>query len=283
MKNKFRKLWLSILSALFVMSAMGISAFALDIPVRNPADETAYMIALTLFIIAFVVEIIDIIVLLPLKNALYSVALPMALIPYATVLGVIKAVKIFAVVDVLLLIYIIYLLALISKAFQKEDEPEPQLKPKPAPKPEPKPEPKPKPKPKPVPIPITEHIEHVTVEEANKMMTDEVAISNEVFETDIEPESEYHEHYTGTKKAEINIDTICDNFEAGTVVSLNTLKAKGLVSKNAGFVKVLARGMLDKPFTVIAQDYSVAAVKMILLTGGKVIVADPSPEIAENK
>ncbi len=281
MKNKFKKLWLSILSTLFVMSAMGISAFALDMPVRNPADETAYMIALTLFVIAFVVEIIDIIILLPMKNALYSVALPMALLPYTTVLGVIRAVKIFAVIDVLLLIYIIYLLIAISRALQKEDEPEPQPKPKPQPKHEPKPQPKPKPKPAPMPIP--EHIDHVTVEEANKMMTDEVAISNEVFEADIEPESEYHEQYSGTKKAEINIDTISENFEAGTVVSLNTLKAKGLVSKNAGFVKVLARGMLDKPFTIIAQDYSVAAVKMILLTGGKVIVADPSPEIAENK
>ena len=94
------------------------------------------------------------------------------------------------------------------------------------------------------------------------------------FDTGDEPKEIYH----GTRKAEINIDTISQNFEAGDVVTLNTLKEKKLVSVQAGEIKVLARGKLDKALTVVAQSFSAAAVKMIVLTGGTVIVDEPSPE-----
>ena len=72
-------------------------------------------------------------------------------------------------------------------------------------------------------------------------------------------------------KAIVNIDTIGEAFDAGETVSLDTLKAKGLIPKKAISVKVLARGVLNKPLTVIADVYSMQAVKMILLTGGRVI------------
>lgn len=36
-------------------------------------------------------------------------------------------------------------------------------------------------------------------------------------------------------------------------------------------VKVLARGSLDKALTVEAADFSLPAVKMIVITGGKVV------------
>lgn len=126
------------------------------------------------------------------------------------------------------------------------------------------------------PMVISDTVESITVEEAEEMMTDEEAIELEQMEIDLAPE--FREEYHGTKKAEINIDTISACFSSGDKVTLNTLKEKGLVSKQAGSVKILARGRLDKPLTVVAQKFSVAAVKMIVLTGGSVIIAEPAPE-----
>ena len=53
-----------------------------------------------------------------------------------------------------------------------------------------------------------------------------------------------------------------------------SLKQKGLVPKSARAVKILARGSLNKPLTVIAQDFSTSAVKMITLTGGHAMLVD---------
>lgn len=75
------------------------------------------------------------------------------------------------------------------------------------------------------------------------------------------------------KKCIINIDTLSANFTAGDRADLSAMKQKGLVHKNAVAVKVLARGVLDKPLTVIADGYSADAVKMILLTGGKALLS----------
>jgi ribosomal protein L15 len=126
------------------------------------------------------------------------------------------------------------------------------------------------------PMVMTDTVESISVEEANEMMTDEEAKDVEQLEINFAPE--FREEYHGTKKAEINIDTISACFSAGDKVTLNTLKEKGLVSRQAGSVKILARGRLDKPLTVVAQKFSVAAVKMIAMTGGSVIVAESAPE-----
>ncbi|MBO5879858.1 MAG: uL15 family ribosomal protein, partial [Clostridia bacterium] len=67
---------------------------------------------------------------------------------------------------------------------------------------------------------------------------------------------------------EINIDTICENFEDGETVTIEALKAKRLVSKKAERIKVLARGRMTKNLTVIADKYSIQAIKMIGLAGG---------------
>ena len=50
-----------------------------------------------------------------------------------------------------------------------------------------------------------------------------------------------------------------------------SLRQKGLIDKRASSYKVLARGKLDKALTVEAADFSLPAVKMIVLTGGKVV------------
>ena len=128
------------------------------------------------------------------------------------------------------------------------------------------------------PIVMVDTVDEITVEEADEMMSDEEAKNFEQLEINFAPE--FREVYHGTKKAEINVDTISACFEAGDKVTLNTLKAKGLIAKNAGSVKILARGRLDKPLTVVAQKFSVPAIKMIVLTGGSAIVAEPSPERA---
>ena len=96
-------------------------------------------------------------------------------------------------------------------------------------------------------------------------------VSDETAEILIEKEENTEKIY-GTKKAIINLDVISRNFEAGETVTVNILKEKKLIDKNVCFVKVLARGTLDKPLTVKAQDFSIDAAKMIQLTGGKVVM-----------
>ena len=49
-------------------------------------------------------------------------------------------------------------------------------------------------------------------------------------------------------------------------------------NRKATYIKVLARGSLDKRLIVEADDFSVQAAKMILLTGGEVIETISSPD-----
>lgn len=73
------------------------------------------------------------------------------------------------------------------------------------------------------------------------------------------------------KRGYINLDTIAANFREDEIVNLQTLKEKKLVQPKMSAVKVLARGSLDKALTVEAADFSLPAVKMIVITGGKVV------------
>ena len=75
----------------------------------------------------------------------------------------------------------------------------------------------------------------------------------------------------GNARGIINLDTISDNFSAGDRVDVNSLKEKGLIDKEVCFIKILAKGRIDKPLTVYANDFSLSAVKMIALTGGQSI------------
>ncbi|MBQ3507519.1 MAG: uL15 family ribosomal protein, partial [Clostridia bacterium] len=68
-----------------------------------------------------------------------------------------------------------------------------------------------------------------------------------------------------------NIDTLSMHFDTGDTVTLEALKEKGLLPAKTDYIKVLAHGSLNKHLTVEAQDYSADAIKMIILTGGKVI------------
>lgn len=75
----------------------------------------------------------------------------------------------------------------------------------------------------------------------------------------------------GRRRAVINVDTLCAAFKPGDRVDVNRLKRMGLVPYDTAYLKVLARGVLDKPLIVCANDFSLAAVKMIALTGGEAI------------
>jgi large subunit ribosomal protein L15 len=66
----------------------------------------------------------------------------------------------------------------------------------------------------------------------------------------------------------VNLDTLAERFEAGTVVSLESLQAAGLVSGNSP-VKVLARGDIDKALTVRAHRFSGKAAEKIAAAGGQ--------------
>lgn len=122
--------------------------------------------------------------------------------------------------------------------------------------------------------PLLEPIVEISAEDADALMSDEAA--REHLRT--EDTFRDHERYRGSKRAQINLDIISAHFSEGDVVTLNSLKEKKLVPSNVGFVKILARGTIDKPLTVLAQDFSAAALKMLLLTGGTPIRTHASPE-----
>ncbi len=113
-------------------------------------------------------------------------------------------------------------------------------------------------------VEVVHEIVHVNAVEADTIISDEEAVAQiEVIEKAAGAKSK------GGKLAEINLDTICDNFEDGETVDLAALKAKRLVSLNAGRLKVLARGVMEKSLIVCADKFSIQAVKMITLAGGK--------------
>ncbi len=78
------------------------------------------------------------------------------------------------------------------------------------------------------------------------------------------------EKKTYNKKDIINLDVLSKNFNSDDLVTLESLKQRNLISSKVDYIKVLARGILDKPLIIEANDYSIDAVKMIILTGGEV-------------
>lgn len=109
---------------------------------------------------------------------------------------------------------------------------------------------------------VEQHVHPVSVSEADAQMSDEVAAT--YIKDDIT--SKKHKG----KKGIINIDTIGENFNDGDTVDIEALWEKKLMPTSVGYVKVLARGMLGKKLNIDLQDYSIQAVKMVILEGGTV-------------
>ncbi len=114
-----------------------------------------------------------------------------------------------------------------------------------------------------------EIVKEVFVHRADKDMSDEKATSLVEVSTSVKSKSDKN-----GGKAIVNIDTLSANYKAGETVTLESLKQKHLVSKKTGYLKILGRGVLNKPLIVEADDFTVNALKMILLTGGRVIKID---------
>lgn len=103
----------------------------------------------------------------------------------------------------------------------------------------------------------------VTAQEVDSLISDEVAAML------IESSDKTSDK---TKMSIVNIDTLSQHFESGETVTLDEIKKriKGF-NKQTTYLKVLARGTLDKALTVEADSFSPQAVKMIVLTGGTAV------------
>ncbi len=66
----------------------------------------------------------------------------------------------------------------------------------------------------------------------------------------------------------INLDTLGERFDAGTVVTLELLAERRLVSGLKSRLKVLGRGDIGKPLTVHAHRFSGKAAEKIAAAGG---------------
>ena len=67
----------------------------------------------------------------------------------------------------------------------------------------------------------------------------------------------------------VNLDQIESRFEAGAVVTPETLRAAGLVSDRTSLIKVLARGEVTKILTVQAHKFSGKAAEKVAAAGGR--------------
>ncbi|MBR2293417.1 MAG: uL15 family ribosomal protein [Clostridia bacterium] len=157
---------------------------------------------------------------------------------------------------ILILIIVMLLAALIIVILvlkNRSDDDDDTTPPAPVVAPEPEPEPEPE-------EPVV--LETVDVETADSLMSDADAIAaiEIVFASRVEG-----------PKGIVNIDAINEAFAAGETVDLDSLKAKKLLAKKTTRYKVLANGHLDKPLTVVADQFSVQAIKMITLTGGHAV------------
>ncbi len=68
----------------------------------------------------------------------------------------------------------------------------------------------------------------------------------------------------------INVATLEKIFNAGDEISLETLRAKGLVPKLVDYVKILGEGEITKKLTVRAQAVSAVAKEKVEKAGGTV-------------
>jgi large subunit ribosomal protein L15 len=81
------------------------------------------------------------------------------------------------------------------------------------------------------------------------------------------PKRGFHNLF-GVDYAVVNLDVLSNRFEAGAVVTPETLRESGLIRKSDRLVKVLGRGEIGKALTVRAHKFSGAAAGKIAAAGG---------------
>ena len=68
--------------------------------------------------------------------------------------------------------------------------------------------------------------------------------------------------------AVVNLDTLANRFDAGTVITPELLREQGLIHSTRQPIKVLARGEVAKKLTVHAHKFSGKAAEKIAAAGG---------------
>ena len=81
------------------------------------------------------------------------------------------------------------------------------------------------------------------------------------------PKRGFHNSFR-TEYAVVNLDSLVERFDAGTVITPELLRQEGLVRGRHLRIKVLARGDVDKKLTVKAHKFSGRAAEQILAAGG---------------
>jgi large subunit ribosomal protein L15 len=81
------------------------------------------------------------------------------------------------------------------------------------------------------------------------------------------PKRGFHNPFR-TEYAVVNLDALAARFDAGTVVTPELLRERGLVHGTGNPIKVLARGDIAKKLTVRAHKFSGKAAEKIAAAGG---------------
>src|SRR5678815_4560386 len=81
------------------------------------------------------------------------------------------------------------------------------------------------------------------------------------------PKRGFHNPFR-TEYAVVNLDVLSERFDAGTVITPELLRERGLISSAAQPIKVLARGDAAKKLTVRAHKFSGKAAEKIAAAGG---------------
>ena len=87
------------------------------------------------------------------------------------------------------------------------------------------------------------------------------------------------------KTAFVGLDKIEELYNDCDMVNIKTLRKRGLVKEEHNRVKIIGGGTLTKSLKVYAEEYSLTAIKMIVLLGGKVVklVEETVEKDAEDK
>jgi large subunit ribosomal protein L15 len=83
------------------------------------------------------------------------------------------------------------------------------------------------------------------------------------------PKRGFHNAFR-TEYAVVNLDVLSDRFDAGTVITPDLLRERGLIHSARQPIKVLARGDVSKKLTVQAHKFSGKAAEKIAAAGGTV-------------
>ena len=81
------------------------------------------------------------------------------------------------------------------------------------------------------------------------------------------PKRGFHNEFR-TEYAVVNLDTLAERFDAGTVITPELLREHGLIRTKNQKIKVLARGDISKKLTVRAHKFSGKAAEKISAAGG---------------